>query len=374
MAKLQNMMAKLAKLDGAVTNEVNPFEKVIQSPSPSINFVYGGGWGLPLGFTTILYGPPRGGKSVVANTMIGQLHRDYPEAVAIKFDTEFREKGQMPLAQMQAYGIDKDRYMCFSVNSPELIFDRIEKDIVPLIQDGLDVKLVIIDSMTAIQGRRAQNADSVLTQQIGDHALTLQDGFKRILPLQRKYNFAVILTAHVRAEMDIGEQMRGNKVKMQAGFAVKHYAEYYMFLEPWLSKEGKTDLQGHKFENTELTDGADNADRTGHKIRITMKDSSLGPKGRTGIVTLDYSGNIAKLINTHEEVFTLGVNRNVIEKPNQAWYAFGGKKWQGKPAILDALRDDKGLYDSVLKEVRRRDMEGQFSGPDTANSADEEEA
>lgn len=374
MAKLQNMMAKLAKLDGAVTNELNPFEHVIQSPSPGFNYVFGGGGGLPLGFTLILYGPPRGGKSVMANTMIGQLHKDYPEAVAIKFDTEFRERGQMPVAQLNAYGIDKDRYMCFSVNSPELIFDRIEKDIVPLIQDGLDVKLIVIDSMTAIQGRRAQNADSVLTQQIGDHALTLQDGFKRLLPLQRKYNFAVVLTAHVRAEMDMAEQMRGNKVKMQAGFAVKHYAEYYLFLEPWLSKEGKTDLQGKKFENENITDQANNAERTGHKIRLTMKDSSLGPKGRTGIITLDYSGNIAKLINTHEEVFTLGVNWGVIERPNQAWYAFGGKKWQGKPAILDALRDDKALYDAVLKEVRRRDSEGQFSGPAPGDNGDEEEA
>lgn len=364
MAKLENLMAKLNKLDGVVTHDFDPFSMVIQTPSPSLNFTFGNTHGLPIGFSMVLYGPPRGGKSVIANMMIGKLHQDYPDAVAVKFDTEFRERGQVNAKHLEAYGIDKSRYTAFEVNRPDEVFDRIEKDIVPLIQDGLNVRLVVIDSISGISGRRALNADTIMTQQIGDHAMTIQEGFKRILPLQRKYNFAVILTAHVRAEMDIGEQMRGNKVKMNASFGVKHYAEYYMYTEPLLSKEGKADLLGKKFENEDMTDMGDKGERTGHKVRVVMKDSSLGPKGRTGLFTLSYADGSPKIINTHEEVFTLGVNRGIIEKPNNVSYAFGDKKWHGKPAILEAIRLDKSLYHDILLELRKRDIEGKLVDQD----------
>lgn len=362
MAKASNLMAKLQKLEGAVTSRANTFAQTIQAPSPSVNFTYGNTWGLPLGFTQVLFGPPKGGKTVICNSMIGQLHKDYPDAVAIKFDTELRERGQMTPEQAELWGIDLDRYLCYSVNSPDMIFDRIEKEIAAACEEGLDVKLVIIDSITGIQGRRAMNADTIMTQQIGDLALTLQEGFKRILPVQRKHNFSVILTAHVRAEMDMQEQMRGNKFKMAASFGVQHYAEYFTFVEPLRTKEGRTDLLGRKFEDDRVSDLNDNAEKTGHKIRVTMKDSSLGPKGRVGVFTLDYRKGI---ISTHEEVFLLGVNRGVIEKrSNNRIYCFGGREWNGKEAMIEALRSDTDLSRAVLEETKRRDLAGIFDTQD----------
>jgi RecA/RadA recombinase len=142
-----------------------------------------------------------------------------------------------------------------------LIFDRIEKDIAAMCQEGAPIRLVIIDSINAIQGRRAMNADTIMTQQIGDLALTLQDGFKRILPVQRKYKIAVILTSHVRAEMDQAEQMRGNKVKMAAGFGVQHYGEYFMYVEQNRSKAGSETLLGEKLEDENNTDLMDKAEK-----------------------------------------------------------------------------------------------------------------
>jgi RecA/RadA recombinase len=356
MAK-KNYMAALQKMEGAVTASLNPHAEVIRTPSPSVNFIFGNGHGLPLGFTGVLFGPPKGGKTVICNAAIGQLHRDDPDAIAIKFDTELRELGQMTPEQRAIWGVDPDRYISYSVNSPDLIFDRIEKEIAALCQEGMPLKLVVIDSITGIQGRRAMNAETIMTQQIGDLALTLQEGFKRILPVQRKYKFAVLLTAHVRAEMDMAEQMRGNKFKMAASFGVQHYAEYFIGVEPWKSKEGKQTLLGEKLEDDSITDVRDNAEQTGHKIRVIMKDSSLGPKNRAGVFTLDYNKGI---INTHEEVFLLGVNRNVIEKPNNMSFVFGDKKWVGKQAMLEAIQTNPELYEAILREVRTRDVAGRF--------------
>jgi hypothetical protein len=362
MAK-KNWFAQLAKLEGAVVDDYNPFANTIWSPSPSVNFIYGNTWGLPLGFSQVLFGPPKSGKTVYANAMTGQLHRDDPEACVIKFDTELRERGQMTSAQAAAWGIDRNRYLTYSVNDPVMIFDRIEKDVAAQCDEGMPLKLVIIDSITGIRGRRDLNADTIATQQIGDLALTLQEGFKRILAVQRRYNFSVLVAAHVRAEMDQLEVKRGNKYKMAASFGVQHYAEYFTFVERLRTKEGKTDLLGNTFENGELKDADGNADRTGHKIRVTMKDSSFGCEGRTAVFTFDHHKGI---VNTHEEVFLLGVNRGIIEKPTNAQYAYGDKKWNGKPAMLEALRTNPDLAKQVIQAVREADMAGAFSKQDPA--------
>ena len=362
-------MAKLNKMEGAVNTEYDPFSQVIRSPSPSLNFVFGKAHGLPLGYSMVLSGPPKGGKSVICNAMIGQMHRDFPDGIAVKFNTEMREMGQLTPDQAGLWGIDRDRYVAYDVNQPDQIFDRIEKEIAAMCQEGMPLKLVIIDSLNAIQGRRAMNADSVMTQQIGDLALTLKDGMKRILPIQRQHKIAMIFTTHIAAEMDQAEQMRGNKVKMAAGFGVQHHAEYFVFVEPNKSAKGRENLLGEKLENEDLGDTRDgSAERTGHKIRVQMKDSSLGPKMRVGEFTLDYNHGI---INTHEEAFLLGVNRGIINKPNNLTYEFGGQKWTGKPAMLAALKDPK-LQEAVMAELRRRDMAGTVAV--TAEEAQAQEA
>lgn len=374
MAK--DWLKALQKLEGAVVKEYNPFAHVIRTPSPSVNFTFGKSHGLPLGYTLVLYGPPKGGKSVLCNAMIGQFHQDDPEGFAVKFNTELRERGQLSDDDAKMWGIDKKRYVAYDVNHPELVFDRIETDIAAMCQEGAPIKLVIIDSLTNIQGRRSLNADGIMTQQIGDLALTLQEGLKRILPVQRKYNFALVLTAHVRAEMDFAEQQRGNKVKMAISFGVQHLAEYFMFVEPNKSQGGRQTLLGAKLENTEAGDVRDNggkkgdAERLGHKIRVQMKDSSLGPKGRVGEFTLHYGKGI---INTEEEVFLLGKNRKVIEQVNNLTYAFGDRKWSGgKPAILQALREDGDLRGAILEELKRRDLAGVFLSQDAADDETQE--
>ncbi len=359
-------MQKLSKLEGAVVDSYNPHEHVIRTASPSVNFLFGKGHGLPRGLTLALGGPPKGGKTLLCNAFTGQLHRDDPEAMVVKFNTEFREKGQGTAEERQRiWGIDPNRYMTYEVNSPMLIFDRIEKDLAAACEEGMPLALVIIDSTSGIQGRRAMNADTIETQQIGDLALTLGEGFKRILPVQRKYNFAVILTCQIRAEMDMLEQKRGNKFKMQLPLAVQHYAEYFAYVEPNRNKEGRTDLSGKEFRDAAQGDIADNSEQTGHKIRVKMKDSSCGPKGRLAEFTLDYRTG---LVNLHEEVFLLGKHRGIFETPNNMTYVLGDRKWVGKPAVLASLKEEPELCEQVISEIKRRDNAGAYDKEDSEES------
>jgi len=353
------------KMDGAVLRDRNPFSTIIQTPSPSMNFVFGNTWGVPLGYSAVLYGLPKAGKTVILNYTTAQIHKDYEDGHVVKFDTEMREEVQLTRDQMTEMGIDPDRYHTFAVNTPVQVFDRIEKDLAEMCQDGFPLKAVYIDSINGIIGRRMGNADSIDKVQIGDLAQTLQDGFKRILTLQRQHHFAVIVTSQVRAELDPVEQMRGNKYKMAAAFATKHWAEYFIFVEPLNNKDSKSDLLGNKLEDDKFTDLNDNADRTAQKVRVTCKDNSLGPKGRVGVFTLDYRRGI---INVHEEVFQLGVNRNVIGRPNSRTYTFQEKSWNSKEAALEALKDQE-LAALVISECRAQDLSGKFAHLDAADAA-----
>ncbi len=359
MAK--NWLAALTKYEDTVTGEYNAHEHVLRCSSPSVNFLFGKGHGLPLGYTLALGGPPKGGKTLLCNMFVGQIHKDYPDGLVVKFDTEYRAEAQMtPEEGKRIWGIDPDRFVVYQTNNPIDIFDRIEKDYASACQEGMPLKAIIIDSVTNIKGRRAMNADTIETQQIGDDAKTLGDGFKRILDTVRKYRIALILTCQIRAEMDPREQMRGNKVKMSMPFALQHLAEYFMFIEPNKNKDAKQTLDGQAFVNAEAGDMDENSkgEQTGHKIRAKMKDNSCGPKGRTAEFTLDYHRG---LVNQWEEVFRLGVNRGIIERPNLQTYVYGDKKWRGKEEAWKAVREDEKLQMAIVEELFKRDRAGAYA-------------
>lgn len=366
MAPPKKSLSRLLSLSGAVTAEQraqNIHDNVIATDSHAVNFTYGNGWGLPMGYSLLLYGPPRGGKTILSNMMAGWLHKNDPDAIVVKFNTEMRETAQANNTQsLDMYGIDPDRLISYQTNLPTEIFDRIEKDIAAEIQEGLKVKLIIIDSLTAIRGRRDLNADSIETQQIGDQALTIQSGLSRILAVQRRLNIGLVMTAHIRAQMDLrsgGSAMvyksQTAAVKPAVSYATQHHCEYYMYVEPRGGKEGRTNELGESFVDESVEDMKGDGEVTGHKISVRMTDASFGPKNRSGVFTFDYHKG---LINVHEEVFNLGVGRNVIEKPTNLKYAFGGREWVGRPAMLEALKNDPKLQADIVAELRRRDLAG----------------
>lgn len=350
-------MKKLAKMPGAVTGDYDPFAHTLSFGTPSVDFIFGKTWGLPLGYTAILWGPSKGGKSLLANSLIGQLHKDDPTAFAVKFNTEMREEGQLGKKNQEMWGIDPNRYMAFDTNAPDEIFDKIENDINAMCQEGLNLKLIIIDSITDVVGRRAMNDNTVMTQQRGDDALTIQEGLKRIRKVIRRNRIALVLTAHARAEQDPLEIMRGNVLKMAGANYLKHFSEYFIFVAPNKSKDGKTDLSGNKLVNDEYADTQETSERIGHKIRATMKESSVGVIGRTAEFTLNYTKGI---VNKEEEVFLLGINRKVIKRPNNRTYVLGDRKWTGQAEMIAAIKNDPLVYESIIKELRRIDLDGSY--------------
>jgi RecA/RadA recombinase len=361
-------MAKLNKMNGVVVEKKDVFAKTIASFSPSANFVYGRTHGLPFGYTSVLFGPPKEGKSVYSHMMAGWLHQTDPDAIVVKVDTEYRSDGQLDENAMRTFGIDPDRLLVIQSNNPEDIFDQIEKDIAANCQAGAPVKMIIIDSVSGIQGRREMTTESVTKQTIGDHAQTVQIGLKRILPIIRKYDIALVLICQVRAEMDMAEQMRGNKFKMQGGFGLQHMAEYFISVEKNKTAAGRKDLAGNELRDENVKDLVDKGEQVAMKIRIKMRDSSMGPKGRTGEFTFHFQKGV---VSQYEEVFKLADNRNIVSRPNNLVWEFGGEKWNGKDKFIEALKTRPELCEAIVAELKRRDLAGEYEAIDRASDVEE---
>jgi hypothetical protein len=345
---------KLDEMEGFV--DINAGEEAVmnclRTPSPSVNWAFAQpGFGLPYGCGLLLYGPPKGGKSVLVNGIVGQVHQDDPDAYVLKYDSELRFKFQCTPTTMKKFNIDPKRYKGRDTNIPKEIFDSIENDVPAIIQSGTKISAIIIDSLSGIQGRRTLDADTIDTQQRGDHALTIKDGLMRILPVIRRHNIALICTTHVRAEQDTQEAKNNGPTKMHAAWATKHIFEYFAYVEPNFSQPGKVSLAGEEFVDPTVVDFMNKEQKNGRKMRFTIEDSSFPYGGRTAEFTLNYDDGI---VNQHEEIFTLAKNYGII-KQGGAWYTIDDKKYNGVVKVVEALRDDRELQHKLLDEVKKID-------------------
>lgn len=344
MAK-NSVWGELDGLTGEIDEEYEPYKEGVQSSSPSFNWLFANSHKLPQGLTAAFVGKPKAGKTLLVNDIIANLHASDPNALVVKFDTEFRSEfqGKTKLSSR----IDPKRIKVYQANTPVEIFDRIEHDLAAFQQKNNNrIKLVIIDSVNGIQGRRTLNSDTIDQAQIGDFALTVGEGFKRIIPTIRKYKMAFIVTAHVRAEMDRAEIMKGNVLKMALPWGVKHLIEYFILIDQndtvagRLVDEGTQDMRGKNLQ-------------TGHKVWAKIIESSNGPKNRTAQFTLKYDSGIASI---GEEVAQLGVELGVIEKPNAQSYKFGEYQYRGMKNLVDALEENPSLREEILKKIQEEDL------------------
>jgi len=335
-------MKQLSSLDGAV----NPENKldIIRTPSPSLNWIFGKNNGILAGSSVLLFGEAKHGKSLVSYLCAGHLHQTDPEAIVIRFDTEMRSAFQMK----GNWGIDYDRFQSIDSNDPAEVFDQITGPIAEMVNDGMPLKMIIIDSMTNLSGLREKDAESVSNVQMGDRAAAVTKGLKRILPVFRRNKIVLMATAHLRANFDAG--MYGPKTKAALSHSERHFFENYIEVKRDNAKEGKSDLLGNALENSEIKDFKGNKEVTGHKIYVKMTENSLGVAGRTGEFTLDYEKG---LINVHEEIFQLAINNNLVERPNNRTYIVNGVSYTSKADFVTAIRDNEELQKFLLTQLNQ---------------------
>lgn len=337
---LVNNFGSLAKKKGAIVELNNPYHHVLTSHSPSLNWIFGNTHGIPFGYTAAFWGPPKGGKTLIINDFVSKLHETDPEAMVIRFDTEWRTE-----LQQNFYAIDQDRLLTIETNDPSQVFDTIEKDIAAEVQSGKKIKVIIIDSLNAIRGKRGINSKSIEDVTIGDFALTVQEGMQRILPVLRYHKIALLCSVQARAEFDQLERMRGRTSKPALPKGIYHLTEYVIKVEENQKKDSKAFDESKKDMN-------DKNALTGHHIYAVMENSSCSPKGRTAQFFIDYKKGITHL---GTEVAELGINQLIITRPNNRTYQFEDLTFNGRDALNESLEKDGDLRNKIIDELKKND-------------------
>lgn len=340
-------LKQLKSYDDTVKYDYDSFapENCLYTPSPYMNWIFANkANGVPKNASILFFSEPKAGKSLSIYAMIAEMHKRDPEGIAIYFNTELRGQLQHNVIP----GVDQERSIIYDTNDPIEIFDRIENDIRAMVQDGMPLRIIAIDSLTNIQGIKRGNADSVGNHLVGDQALTLQIGLGKLVPFCKRNGILLICTSQMRANLDAGQY--GPKEKMAAQWATKHAFEYFVSLKKAGAAEDKQDIEGKTFEDEDTKDARGNKLINGHKIYVKMEQSSIGQPGRAGVFTLSYDEGI---VNQHEELFWLGKNLGVITTPNNRTYNFEGQSFNGKKETALAIRDNPALAEAVLNAIKK---------------------
>jgi hypothetical protein len=249
-------------------------------------------------------------------------------------------------------GIDQERSIIYDTNQATEIFDRLEGDIKAMVQDGMPLRMISIDSLNGIMGTKRDAAESVANHLMGDQALTLKNGLSKLIPFCKRNKILLIGTAQMAANLDAGPY--GPKEKMNASWYVRHGFEYYVSLKRAGAAEDKQDIEGKTFEDDDVKDARGNKLLNGHKVYAKMEQSSIGQAGRAGIFTLSYDNGI---INQHEEIFFLAKNLGILATTNNRTYTFGGQSFNGKKEAALAIRDNPKLQEAIMKAILETDAD-----------------
>jgi len=335
-----NFLSQLRK-DAKKINLTSGVEQwFAQTKSPALNYLFGKDFGLKAGYTAMVYGPPKSGKSLLSFAYAGYLHQTDPEAIVLHFDTEFRDNTHW----YKAFGIDSERFITYQTNEPTEIFDYIANDVKSMLQDGAKIKMIIVDSLAAIKYPKEANKELSTNHVMGDAGAYLPGAMKMILPVIRQFKIAAILCQHIRDNFD-PNMAKYKPYNVPGGKGLKHFVEYWILVEKINNKDSRT-------FDSDKKDGAGNAIQTGHKIRVKMEESSLSPQNRAVEVDFSYTKG---LVNEHEEVADLAVGMGIIEMAG-AWVQYNGKKWQGISNFALALKDDPELQKNLIAKIRENDL------------------
>jgi recombination protein RecA len=96
--------------------------------------------------------------------------------------------------------------------------------------------------------------------------------------------------------------------------------------------------------------------KVGQIIKIKTLKNKTAPPFRTAQTNFyfdDFSPFATGDYDIANEINNIALTYGVVERRG-AWYHFGDERWNGKEAVMQALREDLGLQRQVDTEVRRR--------------------
>lgn len=297
----------------------------ITSGSLALDVALGGGWAVNK--WNEIVGDESAGKTALVLLTIAANQKLDPEWTTLWFAAE-----DFNVDYAEMLDVDLDRLVVVDSNSMEFVFQTSMDALGDRATDS-----IVIDSLPALVSDR-EDEGTMEDLQPGQAAFLTGKFFRKSQPkikrslLHEERPCTGLIINQWREKIGV---MHGDPRTTPGGKGKNFY--FYIRVET-RRKEWITNTK---------------SERTGQVIAVRNIKNKTAPPGITA--EFDYyfkraNGIEAGRIDTLKDIITVGIEYEVIARRG-AWYDFGGQSWQGREALVDALREDEGLQELVRKEV-----------------------
>ena len=319
---------KFAKTFGAGTltrtEAINPYE-VISTGSLAIDFALGVG-GLLEGRLHEIWGPEGIGKSTIALMHIACAQEKHPTKMAAYVDVEQK----MDERWAAKHGVDLSRLYIYRPNNAEDVADAVKE----FVSSGL-VSIVVIDSIGAMipEAEKAKDAGAAV---MAAQAKIVTRMVKIAAAEAPKTGTEIFIVNQVRANLSYGADTTTG-----GGFALRHATTTKMKMRRTGTEAFKTKVNGEDVV-------------VGHELAITIERNGVAPAYRTAVIVM-FNQDTEKYgpvgIDRADEAVTMGLKTHTI-KQRGSWYDTpDGHNYNGRAALVDAVRGDLTLQDQIRTRV-----------------------
>lgn len=195
----------------------------LSTGSSNLNKLFGGG--IETGAITECFGQYGSGKTQLGHMLSVQVQLKDPDAVAVYIDTENTFRPNRIIQFAEGAGADPDKILknikvarAFNSDHQMLLVEKAEE----LIKQGLKVKLIVVDSLTA-----HFRAEFVGRGTLAERQQKLNKHMHSLSKLADMYNLAVYVTNQVMARPDM---FFGDPTEAIGGNIVAHNSTYRAYL------------------------------------------------------------------------------------------------------------------------------------------------
>lgn len=305
-----------------------------------------GGW--PKGRITQIYGQTASGKSLLCLLAIKTAQKLDSNAQQVWIDAEqtFNPKWATQI------GIDLSRLVviegekaqngrqCFEIllglpkedTKTHAYLGKKQNGLFDEIAAGnLNVNFIVLDSLGALIPP-IDDVASVGKASMASLSRFLSKELKRVSLDVKKAKVPFVIINHVRSTLD---PYSSSDHCFSGGNAYAHFLSANIFIKPISKKD------------TQVLDEKEN--KIGHTLRAVIEKTKFGPWPRTAEFKLDF---IQGIVDTHEEIIQVALEKDIIIKPTTMSYEFGDKKWVGMPKLVEAVKEDLELQNALVEKIK----------------------
>lgn len=195
----------------------------IRSGSQALDTLLGGGFETRA--ITEAYGAYGSGKSQIAHALTVNCLKQYPDSVVVFIDTESTFRPERIVAISKALELDTEDALkrikvarAFNSDHQIILAEKVDE----LIKGGLNVKLVVVDSLTA-----HFRAEFIGRGTLADRQQKINKHLHTLMRLAEMHNVAVYVTNQVMAKPDT---FFGDPTEAIGGHIVAHASTYRLYL------------------------------------------------------------------------------------------------------------------------------------------------